>query len=690
MHADGQLPASPPRARRIFLSHNGRSRRWVSQVAEQWRRLGLKVFFDEDSINPGEDVISALENGITWCDHVVLVLTPAAVQSRWVAMEIAMARYADPDARDRRLIPLLVEPMDPATLRPALRSLKMVDLTDPALREERYHRLLRSLGLDAPALPAPPDLDEGSAAVPLRDGTGAPGGGAGQDARTSTATGRVGLELTIEGELDQFTPDAQQKLFAAIKALLETTSELRIRNIRPGSIILTLDLTPEEAERLFWAVERGALDALGVRGARKLDPDHDAAPRPFDAPSDPWIPERPRSRPVQRAADLFARTRRAWALRTLMAEGLYPYLPIQASLGTEVVIGGERRIMLGSDDYLGLTRHPLVQERAREALYRYGSGCTGSRFLNGTLDLHEQLEHRLAAFMGSESALVFSTGYQAALGVISALVTRGAVVIQDRGNDPALVDAAMLAMGELTRYAHKSMGQLRQKLEQFAGANGLLVATDGVFTTDGDLADLPGVLKQAKAYGARVLVNDGHGVGVLGGTGRGTAEHFGVLDQVDLTLVSFSKSFAAIGGAVTGPGDVIQYLRHHARTLIFSASMPPSAVATVLACLDVMQAEPERRQRLWENADYLRGGLVSLGFDTGESESPIIPVVTGSAEKTLRFWLELLDAGVVTSPPFPSTDAGRLRTRAMATHTRDQLDRVLDAFARAGRALDIR
>lgn len=397
---------------------------------------------------------------------------------------------------------------------------------------------------------------------------------------------------------------------------------------------------------------------------------------------------------ARKAADIFAKCGRYTAAREMIDRGLYPYFqPIESSEDTEVVIRGQRLIMVGSNNYLGLTHHPYVLEKARDALYRYGSGCTGSRFLNGTLDLHEELERRLAALMGSESALVFSTGYQTNLGVISALVTRGSVVVHDRLNHASLLDGAQLASGELVRYAHNDMAALRRALERNADANGILISTDGVFSMEGNIVDLPTVLDLADEFGARVLVDDAHSVGVLGEHGGGTAEHFGVQERVDLTMATFSKSFASIGGAVAGPEEVIHYLKHHARSLIFSASMPPSAVATVLACLDVMEAEPERRRTLWSNAEYLRKGLAELGFDTGVSETPIIPVTTGDIEHTFVFWRELFDGGVFTNPVLPPAvpeSACRLRTSVMATHTTDQLDKVLDAFARVGRKLGVR
>ena len=395
---------------------------------------------------------------------------------------------------------------------------------------------------------------------------------------------------------------------------------------------------------------------------------------------------------VQRSADLFDKCRRFTAAREAVARGVYPYFqPIEESFDTEVVIRGERKIMVGSNNYLGLTHHPYVLERAEAALHRYGTGCTGSRFLNGTLDMHEELEERLARFMGQESSLVFSTGYQTNLGIIATLAGRGSVVIQDRLNHASLFDAALLSGGEMVRYPHGNLAALRRLLEKHWDApGGVLVVTDGVFSMEGNVVDLPGVVALAREYGARVMVDDAHGIGVLGSNGGGTAQHYGMEPDVDLVMATFSKSFASIGGAAAGSDDVIHYLKHHSRSLIFSASMPPSAVATVLACLDVIEREPERRAKLWENAEYLRDGLQGLGFDTVASETPIIPVVTGDMERTFAFWRALFDAGVFTNPVLPPAvpeSSCRLRTSVMATHTREQLDQVLAAFTRVRAAL---
>ena len=397
---------------------------------------------------------------------------------------------------------------------------------------------------------------------------------------------------------------------------------------------------------------------------------------------------------VRASMDVFDKCKRFRAARDVMEAGVYPYFQaIEASADTEVTIRGERKVMVGSNNYLGLTHHPYVLERAKAAFDRYGTGCTGSRFLNGTLDLHEELETRLAAFMGHESSLVFSTGYQTNLGAISTLVGRGGVVIQDRLNHASLVDGGLLSAGQMVRYPHSDVEGMRRALERHADApGGVLVVTDGVFSMEGNIVDLPAIVPIVEEYGARLLVDDAHAVGVIGERGGGTAQHFGLEERVDLSMATFSKSFASIGGALGGPAEVIHYLKHHARSLIFSASMPPSAVATVLACLDVMEREPERRVRLWENADYLRSGLQSLGYDTVTSETPIIPVVIGEMMPTLAFWRGLFDAGVFTNPVLPPAvpdHSCRLRTSVMATHTRDHLDEVLDAFGKVGRARGI-
>jgi len=379
--------------------------------------------------------------------------------------------------------------------------------------------------------------------------------------------------------------------------------------------------------------------------------------------------------------------------REVMAQGYYPYFqPIEASYDTEVVIRGERKIMVGSNNYLGLTHHPHVLEAAERALKRYGSGCTGSRFLNGTLDLHEELEERLARFMGYEAALVFSTGFQANLGAISSLVGRNDHVFSDKLNHASIVDGQRLASGEVHRFAHADMVALERELQRVPEQAGKLIVSDGVFSMEGTIVNLPGIVGLAEKYGAEVLVDDAHAIGVLGDAGGGTAQHFGLKERVSLTMATFSKSLASIGGVIAGPEPVMHYLRHHARSLIFSASMPPASVATVLAALDVIAAEPERRERLWRNTRRMQEGLISLGYDIANSQTPIVPIVVGEVQHMLVFWKELFDAGIFTNPVTPPAvpeHSCRLRISLMATHTDDQIDAVLDALSRVGKSMAV-
>ena len=350
-------------------------------------------------------------------------------------------------------------------------------------------------------------------------------------------------------------------------------------------------------------------------------------------------------------------------------------------------------IMMGSNNYLGLTHHPKVIEAAADTLQRYGSGCTGSRFLNGTLDLHEQLEDRLARFLNKEAALVFSTGYQTNLGVVAGLIGRGDYLYLDKLNHASLVDSARLAYGTVCRYPHEDLSILEQQLAQSPDNAGKLIVTDGVFSMDGDIVALPELVRLSEQYEADILVDDAHGFGVLGERGAGTAEHYRLEDQVMLIVATFSKSLASIGGVVAGPEPVIHYLKHHARSLIFSASMPPASVATVLAALDVIEAEPERRTALWRNTRRMQDGLKSLGYNIGVSETPIIPVVTGQPIETWLLWKSLYDGGIFTNPVIPPAvpdHACRVRISMMATHTDEQIDFVLDAFARGRHHLGIR
>jgi 8-amino-7-oxononanoate synthase len=311
--------------------------------------------------------------------------------------------------------------------------------------------------------------------------------------------------------------------------------------------------------------------------------------------------------------------------REVKAAGLYPYFkPISESEDTVVMIEGRKRIMLGSNNYLGLTHHPRVLEAAARALTRYGSGCTGSRFLNGTLDLHGQLEDAIAQFLGKESCLVFSTGYNANLGLISALVTRGEVVFLDKLDHASIVDGAKMSFGESERFNHGDLANLERKMERNAG-KGALIVVDGVYSMEGDIADLPGLLRVGRKYGAALAVDDAHALGVIGPNGDGTAAHWGVVDEVDVIAGTFSKSLASIGGFVAASEQIVDFIRHHARPLIFTASLPPANTAGVLAALQVLQDEPERRTQLWANTRRLQEGFRSLGFEIGPTETPIVP-----------------------------------------------------------------
>lgn len=389
---------------------------------------------------------------------------------------------------------------------------------------------------------------------------------------------------------------------------------------------------------------------------------------------------------------LFDKCKNFTKAREVQASGFYPYFkPISESEDTVVMIEGKQRIMMGSNNYLGLTHHPKVLEASRNALERYGSGCTGSRFLNGTLDLHEQLEARLAEFLGKEGALVFSTGYQANLGLISCLVRRGDVVLIDKLDHASIVDGAKMSYGQTERFAHGNLGQLERLLEKNSD-RGTMVVVDGVFSMEGDIADLPSLFRLTQRHGAALAVDDAHAIGVIGPKGDGTAAHFGMVDEVDVIVGTFSKSLASIGGFIAGSADVIHYLKHHARPLIFSAALPPANTAGVIAAHEVMLQEPERRDALWANTLRLQKGLKSLGFDIGPSETPIVPVVIGTMEGTFMFWRRLFDAGVFTNPVVPPAVGRsdcRLRTSVMATHSDDQIDYVLDAFAKLGKKANI-
>ena len=376
------------------------------------------------------------------------------------------------------------------------------------------------------------------------------------------------------------------------------------------------------------------------------------------------------------------------------ATGLYPYFkPIEASHGsTEVDIEGRRVIMVGSNNYLGLAGDPRVKEAAIEAVRRFGSTCSGSRLLNGTLTLHEELESRLAKFLNREAALVCSTGFQTNVATVSAILGRHDIVYTDRQNHASLVDGVRLGFAEEKRYRHQDMGHLEAMLEAADPEAGKIIITDGVFSMEGDLCNLPKIVELAQKYRARVMTDDAHSMGVLGAHGRGTAEYFGLETQTDLVMGTFSKSFASLGGVIAGPYDVINFVKHRARAVVFSASMTPAQVAAALKALDIIEAEPQRRARLLDIAEKMHNGFRSMGFDTGVSVTPVVPVLVGDQVKCFRFWKALFEAGVFTNPVIPpAVEPGHalLRTSYMATHTDAQLDRVLEQFEKIGRRMSI-
>lgn len=378
--------------------------------------------------------------------------------------------------------------------------------------------------------------------------------------------------------------------------------------------------------------------------------------------------------------------------REYMASGYYPYfIPMQGNEGSEAIFQGRRLIMCGSNNYLGLTTHPKVRQAAIDAIKVYGTSCTGSRFLNGTLELHEQLEHELADWVGKEAALVFSTGMQVNLGTISSLVDRHDVVILDREDHASIVDGARLGWGKVKRFKHNNMEDLEIVLSKIDDKFGKLVVVDGLFSMEGDIALLPEIVKVCKKYGARLMVDDAHALGILGG-GRGTAAHFGLTNEVDLIMGTFSKSLASLGGFIAGDDDIIHYVKHHARSLIFSASIPPANAATALAALQVMREEPERVKRVNEVGDFMRDQYKQLGFNTGNSESPIIPIYVGDDMRAAIIWKTMFEAGVyVNMVVAPAVPEGKqlLRTSYMATHTDDQLSKVLEIFSQVGKQVGL-
>lgn len=391
--------------------------------------------------------------------------------------------------------------------------------------------------------------------------------------------------------------------------------------------------------------------------------------------------------------DLFTRCYNYVRAKVARESGYYPYFKaVESEQDAEVTIDGKKLIMLGSNNYLGLISHPKLKEAAQKAVQKYGSGCTGSRFLNGTLDIHVELEEKLAKFLNKEAALVFTTGYQTNLGTISSLVGRHDTVFIDRDDHASIVDGCRLSYGKVIKFKHNDVEDLARLLSSSPDDQGKLVIIEGVYSVGGDIAELPDMTKTCQRYGARIMVDDAHGIGILGKNGRGTVEHFGLNNEVDLVMITFSKSLASIGGMIAGEERVLDFIKHHGRSLIFSASMPPASVAAVIAALDVIENEPERRENLLHNAKVLRKELKNLGFVVTDGLTPIIPVTVGDLEKTFFIWNILFEGGVYVNPmiaPAVPPDQSLLRVSLVATHRPEHLEKVLTVFEKAGKAAGI-
>lgn len=377
----------------------------------------------------------------------------------------------------------------------------------------------------------------------------------------------------------------------------------------------------------------------------------------------------------------------------VQAAGVYPYFRvIESEQDTEVIINGKKVLMFGSNSYLGLTNHPKIIEAAVKATRKYGTGCAGSRFLNGTLDIHIELENKLAEFVGKEAALCYSTGFQANLGVLSCIPQRGDFIMLDALDHASIIEGARLSFAKTVKFQHNDMDSLRKRLKVCPHGKLKFIAVDGIFSMEGDIVRLPEIVELAEKYNASIMVDDAHSMGVLGKNGCGTADHFGLTDKVDVIMGTFSKSFASLGGFIAGSFDMINYLKHNSRALIFSASMTPASTATVLAALEVMKAEPERMDHLWELSRYSLKAFQQLGFNTGLAESPIIPLRLGDMDKTLILTKLLLEAGIfvnpVVAPAVPPNDT-LIRFSLIATHTHAQVDRAVENIAKLSKMLGI-
>ncbi len=377
----------------------------------------------------------------------------------------------------------------------------------------------------------------------------------------------------------------------------------------------------------------------------------------------------------------------------LKRAGIYPYFrPIEENNDTEVVIEGKKLLMFGSNSYMGLTNHPKVKEAAAKALEKYGSCCSGSRFLNGTSKLHVELEEQLADYTGKEAALVFTTGFQANLGTVSAFTGRSGVIIMDEFNHASIYEGSRLSFSKVLKYKHNDMEDLERLLKNIPNSTIKMIVMDGIFSMEGDICDLPEIVKLANKYEALLMCDDAHAVGVIGDCGRGTASHFDLTDDVDIIMGTFSKSLASVGGYIASTKDAINYLKHTSRPMIFSASIPPSAVAAAQAALSIIRSEPERQTALWNNTNYMSKSLTELGFDINTSETPIIPIYIRDNQLTFQFCQRLFEEGIFVNPvvsPAVKSDSSLIRLSMMATHTQSQLNEALDKIEKVANELGV-
>lgn len=393
-------------------------------------------------------------------------------------------------------------------------------------------------------------------------------------------------------------------------------------------------------------------------------------------------------------ADIFEKCRNFKDAKALMRLGIYGYFqPISSAQAPEIELNGKKYIMAGSNNYLGLANDPEMKKAAAEAALARGTGSAGSRFLNGNTKYANDLEEKLAKFKGKEAGLIFSAGYQMNLGVISSLLKKGDVAIVDKLDHASILDGVKLSEAEMVRFKHNDMEDLERVLSKIDDSKGKLIIVDGVFSMEGDICNLPEIVKLAKKYGARIIVDDAHATGILGKTGRGTCEHFGLENgEVDLVVGTCSKTFATVGGFVVGDADVIHYIRHSARSQIFSAALPPASIASIDKALDLIWDDMSRKDRLWANTKRLKEGFLKLGFNIGATQTPIVPIFIGTMENCFKMWRATFDGGIFTTPVIPPAvppNKCMMRVTLMATHTDEQIDKIIEVFGNAGKALGI-